>query len=212
MFVTNDPNDGPWFLGDDIIPSPAALRNRVRRLIKEMASDLNLTVDQFVFDRDEVALDARARAVVIATEYLIPFMSAVDIAKFLGIPRSTLTTTLDRWKRQNKETTMSYYKVSDDYAATAAKKVVTPVTDAVSYYPVFFVDGQRYPNTLIRFADKDDAVKYADAKFMSWTMADDWEVCHSDDKPRYYYDKETGFLSLINKKEGSICASYSRIK
>lgn len=107
---------------------------------------------------------------------------------------------------------MSYIKVDDEYVARAAKRAVTSVSDAVSYYPVFFVDGQRYPNTLIRFADKADAIKYAEAKFMAWTMADDWEVCHSDDEPRYHYDKETGFLGLIDQQGGSSCVSYSRTK
>ena len=212
MFVTDDPNDGRWFLGDDIAPTPAELRSRVSDSVMEIAKDLGLTLDDMLHSKRPAAIEGRTRMVVVANEYLLPFMSGVDIAAFLGIPRSTLTSLLQRWERENKETTMSYIKVDDEYVARAAKRAVTSVSDAVSYYPVFFVDGQRYPNTLIRFADKADAIKYAEAKFMAWTMADDWEVCHSDDEPRYHYDKETGFLGLIDQQGGSSCVSYSRTK
>ncbi len=212
MFVTDDPNEGRWFLGDDIAPTPAELRSRVSDSVMEIAEDLGLTLDDMMHRRSSESVEARTRMAVAANEYLSPFMSGVDIAAFLGIPRSTFTSLLQRWERENKETTMSYIKVDDEYTARAAKREVTPVDDAASYYPVFFVDGQRYPNTLIRFADKNDAIKYAEAKFMAWTMADDWEVCHSDDEPRYHYDKGTGFLGLIKQQGGSSCVSYSRTK
>lgn len=207
MFVTDDPKSGRWFLGDDPPPTPAELRSRVRDLIKEVAEGLDLTLSEFVYDKSAAAVDSRARVAVIADEYLRPYLSTVDIAVFLGIPRATFVFAKRRWESQHKETTVGFHKikVSDEYMSRCAKKVVTPVTNARSYYPVFFVEGSRYPNTLIRFADIDDAKKYAEAKFTAWTMADDWEVCHSDDEPRYHYNLETGFLGLIDEQGGSPC-------
>ena len=132
MFVTDDPNDGRWFLGDDIAPTPAELRSRVSDSVMEIAKDLGLTLDDMLHSKRPADIEGRTRMVAVANEYLLPFMSGVDIAAFLGIPRSTLTSLLQRWERENKETTMSYIKVDDEYVARAAKRAVTSVSDAVS--------------------------------------------------------------------------------
>ena len=91
MFVTDDPNDGRWFLGDDIAPTPAELRSRVSDSVMEIAKDLGLTLDDMLHSKRPAAIEGRTRMVAVANEYLLPFMSGVDIAAFLGIPRSTLT-------------------------------------------------------------------------------------------------------------------------
>lgn len=103
MLVTDNPHEGRWFLGDVPSPPPVELRARVRTLAREIAEDLDLTVDEFMFRKYPECVEARSRLCVIASELLSPYMSSVDIAAFLGVPRTSFVYRIRTWKAKYAE-------------------------------------------------------------------------------------------------------------
>jgi hypothetical protein len=98
VFVTDDPTSDRWFLGDDPPPSPADLRKRVQEFECAIIKRYGLTVSDYRKSGTPDAKEARMLVAGVANELLIPFMSGVDIAKFLGIPRSSLTVRVHLFK------------------------------------------------------------------------------------------------------------------
>ena len=83
--------------------SPAERKRMVREVFLEVLKELDVNESDFFNIRTQPARIARHRMAVIARELLCDFMSDVEIAEFIGIPRSTYITGMKLWVEENGE-------------------------------------------------------------------------------------------------------------
>lgn len=83
--------------------TPYQEKKTVRILISTMLWEMRVSWEELMetSQREPKVVEARERACMIAFEYLIPWMSEVKIAEWMGFRRSTFVSCRKRWKLAN---------------------------------------------------------------------------------------------------------------
>ena len=82
----------------EMMRTPAENKRLVEAIKAELMHKLELSEEEFRTARTRRAMTARQRVAVIAHEVLIDSMSAVDIARMLGIRRTTYVSLREAYK------------------------------------------------------------------------------------------------------------------